>query len=148
MKSLIKREPLKLFGSFGLWDEIDQWDNLHPTFPIAKNIGVAIPKIDASEDDKAFYVEADVHGVDKDKIDVTFNDNILRIEGKKDNESEVKEKNYIRKERSYSSFSKEIAFNADIDESNIKAEYKNGVLKLTIPKIKAVEKTAKKISVE
>ena len=73
-------------------------------------------------------------GVDPTKIDVGVEDGTLTIKGEKKYEREKNEKGQYRTERSYGAFERSIALSADVDESKAKAEFKKGVLRLTLPK--------------
>jgi HSP20 family protein len=92
-------------------------------------------KIDVKEDDKAFTVKADIPGVKKEDIQVDVDDNqiSLRAEVKKEKE-EKKDQKVVYSERSYGMVSRSFTLPADVDAKGAKAEYKDGVLNLTLPK--------------
>ncbi|BDQ34825.1 Hsp20/alpha crystallin family protein [Pseudodesulfovibrio portus] len=100
------------------------------------------PSIDVSESDKAIMVSAELPGVAPDDIEVTVNRGRLTIKGEKKFEDEEKKDNYHRIERSYGSFQRTVALPSDVDDQHITATFKNGVLKLDIPK-SAASKTVK-----
>ena len=103
-------------------------------------------KIDVKEDDKAFNVKADVPGVKKEdiQIDIDGDQVTLRAETKQEKEEKKGEKT-VYSERSYGMVSRSFTLPVDIDEKGAKAEYKDGVLALTLPK--KANGTAKRIAV-
>ena len=102
-------------------------------------------KLDIKENDKEYIVDAEVPGYSKDDIHIKFDNDRLTISvSKKEEKSEEGEK-YIHKERSYQSMQRSIYLH-NIDESNIKAGFENGILKITAPKsAEAAKKTEIKI---
>jgi HSP20 family protein len=85
--------------------------------------------------------------VEPKDIDVSVEDGILIIRGEKKYEREEKEKGQYRMERSYGSFERAIELPAEVDESKAKAEFKKGVLRLTLPKRPGAPSHRKKIPV-
>ncbi len=92
------------------------------------------PQVDVTETDNEIKVSADIPGVEPKDIDVSVEDGMLIIKGEKKYEREEKEKGQYRMERSYGSFERAIELPAEVDESKAKAEFKKGVLRLTLPK--------------
>lgn len=106
----------------------------------------AMPLVDMEEKDNAYVVQVDMPGLDKDKIDITVPGEILTIQGQRETINQEQTGSYYTQERSYGSFSRSLRLPGPVDEANIKAEYKNGVLLITLPKI-AKEEASKKVSV-
>ncbi|MEJ5285340.1 MAG: Hsp20/alpha crystallin family protein [Brevinematia bacterium] len=104
------------------------------------------PRVDVYEKNNQIVVKADIPGIDEKDLSVELEGNVLTISGKKEEEKEVKEKNYHRIERSYGSFCRSITLPDGIEADKINAEYKKGVLTINIPKSKAAE--TKKIEVK
>lgn len=90
-------------------------------------------KADISETDNAYVIEAELPGFVKDNINVEFRDDCLTISAKKDEAIEEKKNNFIRKERRFGHVMRTFVFD-NVDGEAIKAEYKNGVLRLDLPK--------------
>lgn len=90
---------------------------------------------DIKELDNAYVVEAELPGMNKENINLTFENNILTIEGKQsiENKEEDEEGRVIRRERSYSNVRRQFTFNG-VDQTAIKASYDNGMLNVTLPK--------------
>ncbi|MBO0695311.1 MAG: Hsp20/alpha crystallin family protein [Verrucomicrobia bacterium] len=105
------------------------------------------PQVDVTETDKEIKVSAEIPGVEAKDIDVTVEDSMLTIKGEKKYEREEKEKGQYRMERSYGSFRRAIELPAEVDESKAKAEFKKGVLRLTLPKRPGAQSRRKKIAV-
>ena len=99
-------------------------------------------KCDIYELDNNYNLELDMPGFTKDDIKIEFNKGTLTISADKKVENEEKEdKKYIRRERFYGKVSRSF-YLGDIEEENIKAEFKDGTLKITVPK---KEETSKKV---
>ena len=92
------------------------------------------PTVDIYEEGDNIMVKADLPGVDKDHVTVDLKDNVLTISGERSHENEVKEESFYRKERAYGKFSRSFTLPSGVDGEKIKAEYKNGVLHVEIPK--------------
>ena len=105
------------------------------------------PQVDVTETDKEVKVCAEIPGVDAKDIDVSVEDGTLTIRGEKKYEREENEKGQYRMERSYGSFERVIALPTEVDESKAKAEFKKGVLRLTLPKRPGAQSRRKKIPV-
>ena len=92
-------------------------------------------KIDVKEDDQAFTVKAEIPGVKKEDIQVDIDDDhvSLRAEVKKEKE-EKKDEKVVYSERAYGMVSRSFTLPADVDAKGAKAEYKDGVLNLILPK--------------
>lgn len=105
-----------------------------------------MPKVDVSETDKEVIVKAEIPGMEAKDIDISMRGRVLTLKGEKKSEKEEKEENYHRVERRYGSFSRAFELPADVDSAKVKATYKDGVLKLNLPKTK--EQTVKKIEIK
>ncbi len=92
------------------------------------------PAFDIIENEKEYVVTAELPGVDPEDIDITISGGILTIRGEKRREEEERGEGYYFLERRYGSFQRSFRLPEDIKEDEIEATYKNGVLKLVIPK--------------
>ncbi|RQS21348.1 Hsp20/alpha crystallin family protein [Burkholderia sp. Bp8998] len=96
---------------------------------------LASMKIDVTENDKAYTVNAELPGVAKDDIDVQVTGNTVSINAKIERNSEQKEgERVIRRERYSGAISRTFSLSGDIDDANATATYQDGVLSLTLPK--------------
>jgi HSP20 family protein len=92
------------------------------------------PAVDIYEQDGNIVMKAELPGVDPKAVDIRLENNTLTLRGERKVDSDVKEDNYHRVERSYGSFSRSFTLPTVVDQGHIKAEFKDGVLKLTLPK--------------
>ena len=104
------------------------------------------PAVNISEDDKIITVEAELPGMESKDIDISLQNNMLVLQGEKKFEDEQNQGNYQRIERSYGSFYRTIPLSSTVDEDNVKADFKNGILTVTLPKQEKAQ--GKKIAIE
>ena len=105
-----------------------------------------MPAIDLSEGDEAFTLKAELPGFSKDDVQVEIKDNKLTLKGERKRETEVKETQYHRVERVYGTFERSIRLPAVVDADKTEAIFKDGVLKLTLPKADEAKPKAIKIT--
>jgi len=98
------------------------------------SVAVWTPPVDIYETDNEVVVRADLPGVDQRDLDIRLENNVLTIKGERKMEQEAKEDNYHRIESAYGTFVRSFTLPAIVEEDKIKAEYKNGVLKIVLPK--------------
>ena len=92
------------------------------------------PSVDISEDDKEYVVRAELPGLSKKDVNVTFENGILNISGDRQQEKEQRGRRYHRVECSYGKFSRAFTLPGDMDPNQIKAEFKDGVLFVHVAK--------------
>jgi HSP20 family protein len=92
------------------------------------------PSVDIFETEGEIVVKAELPGMDRKDIALHLENNVLSIRGERRFEKETKEENYHRIERSYGNFSRSFSIPATVDEEKIRADYKDGVLKIILPK--------------
>ena len=100
-----------------------------------------IPSVDVSETEAGFEVRAELPGVAKDDLHVSIKDNLLTLSGEKRQEKVDDAHNYHRVERRYGSFQRKFALPREVETDEIKAEFNDGVLTLSIPKPEAAKPT-------
>lgn len=96
--------------------------------------GLWEPAVDISESMEDFFVTADLPGLSKDDVKISYEDGVITIKGEKKQEKEEKDKNYHRVERSYGMFERSFRLPSRIDVNKIEARFKDGVLNLRLPK--------------
>lgn len=107
------------------------------------------PKVDIVENDNDYMVHADLPGLDKKDITISVEDGVLTISGEKKLEKKDRKKGrYYYYERSYGNFCRSFALPENIDEKNIAANYKNGLLELSIKKTEKAKPKAIEVKVE
>jgi HSP20 family protein len=79
-------------------------------------------------------ITAEIPGVDKKDISVDVKDRVLTLRGERSSDNEVKEDRFYRRERTFGKFERSFTLPAAVDPDNIKAEYRDGVLKIEVPK--------------
>jgi HSP20 family protein len=108
----------------------------------------AAPAVDIAETEKAYEIAAELPGMDEKNVEVKFADGVLTIKGEKQEEKEEKKKDYYLSERNYGSFQRAFQVPDGVDADKIEANFKNGVLTVTMPKSAEAQKSAKKITVK
>lgn len=106
------------------------------------------PSIDVKESEKEIVVTAELPGLEEKDFELLLGDDSLTLKGEKKEEKEDKGKDYYRMERSYGCFHRVIPLPEGIDTKNVDAKFKNGVLKVTLPKTEEEKKKVKKIAVK
>jgi len=110
--------------------------------------GMTIPPANINETNKEFQLDLSVPGMKRDDFKLDIDNGILTISSEKEEEKRDEDRNYRRREFSYSSFSRSFTLPENVDEDNINAKYENGMLKVTIPKKEvAISKPKKEIRV-
>ncbi|MBA5871326.1 MAG: Hsp20 family protein [Nitrospira sp. CR2.1] len=97
------------------------------------------PLVDITEDEKEYLIKAELPEIKKEDVKLTMQDNVLAISGERKYEKEEKDKKYHRVERAYGSFLRSFTLPEDADGSRVAAEYKDGVLKVHLPKSEKVK---------
>jgi HSP20 family protein len=92
------------------------------------------PAVDIFETEGEIVVKAELPGMDRKDIALSLENNVLTIRGERRFEKEAKEDNYHRIERAYGGFSRSFSIPTTVDEEKIRADYKDGVLKIALPK--------------
>jgi HSP20 family protein len=98
------------------------------------SLGTWHPVVDMYDEDDRVVIKAELPGVDKKDIAVDVKDRVLTLSGERNYDNEVKEENYYRRERAYGKFQRAFSLPADVDSDKIKADFKDGLLKIEVPK--------------
>jgi HSP20 family protein len=105
------------------------------------------PRVDIAETDQAFVIKAEVPEVKKDDVKITVDNGILSICGERKQEQEEKGKTFHRVERFYGQFTRSFTLPDNVDEDNITATFKDGMLSLEIPKTEKAQPKAIEVKV-
>jgi HSP20 family protein len=127
--------------------EIDLYDNFFNDFMGDSVSSGPMPRLDMSETKKDIVVRAELPGLDVKDIELTVDHGYLNISGERRHESEEEEMNSFCRETSFGSFRRSIELPVEVDEEKVKAEYKDGILKVALPKLNGRSKRAIKIEV-
>jgi len=134
-------------------DSTKHFSYLDPTLPrvfksnFDKDLKI-IPRIDLSENHNQYIIEVDLPGVKEEDLDISVSgDKILTIKGKREIETDKKERNYYKLERSYGSFERSLSLPDSGDSKEVNAVFKNSVLTITMPKKEQHNDEVKKIKI-
>jgi len=131
--------------------EMDRlWDSFLEGRPLrrAEDGREWLPSIDVSETKNELVIKAELPGLDPKDIDISMNNGYLTIKGEKKHEKEEKDENYHLIERSYGSFTRSVRLPREVQNDKITASFKNGVLRVTLPKSEEAKKKEIKIKGE
>ena len=145
MNALNRFEPFR--ATSGLESQVSRIFNELFDRSQESNLTSWAPAVDIFEDEHELVVKADLPDVKPEELDIRVENNILTIRGERKFEKKVDEKNYLRVERSYGSFARSFALANTVNSEAIKADYKDGVLTLTIPKREEAKPKQIKVSV-
>jgi len=106
------------------------------------------PAVDVAETDKAYEITAEVPGLAEKDLEVKLTSGALTIRGEKQEDKEQRKKDYYISERRYGAFERSFRLPEGIDTEKIDASFKNGVLKVVLPKTPEAQKAEKKIDVK
>lgn len=106
------------------------------TEPVRELLATAdwAPSVDITETDTAYLIKGEIPGVNKEDVKVNIENGLLTMSGERRQEKEEKGKKLHRIERSYGSFMRSFRLPDNIDEAAVKAEFKDGMLNVTLPK--------------
>jgi HSP20 family protein len=104
-------------------------------FPVLKNSISSMPAVNIKENDKSFFLELAVPGMDKKDLKIDISDDVLTISSESKNEIEEEKDGYKRKEFSYSSFCRSFYIPENVNREKIAASYKDGILNVELPKL-------------
>jgi HSP20 family protein len=116
----------RLFGRNEAWDTEG-----------ALSVADWAPSVDILEKENEILIKAELPGVESRDVAVTLDNNVLTIKGERHLEKDVKKESYHRMERTYGSFFRSFSLPNTVDTGNVRAEYKDGLLTLALPKLAA-----------
>ena len=145
MNTLNRWEPFR--SNVGFESQVNRIFNELFDRPQESNLTTWAPAVDIFEGQNELVVKADLPDIKPEELDIRVENNILTIRGERKFEKKVDEKNYLRVERSYGSFARSFSLANTVNAEAIKADYKDGVLTLTIPKREEAKPKQIKVSV-
>ena len=104
------------------------------------------PSVDIFENDNEVVIKAELPGMDAKDIEVKLENNVLTLKGERHFEKEAKEENYHRVEREYGTFSRAFSLPVAVNGDKVTAEYKDGVLRIVLPKKEEIKPKPIKIA--
>ena len=143
MTNLVRWEPFRdLVSLREAMDRLFEESFVRPQTGWLAPTEVGALAVDVYETDDAVVVKSAIPGVKPEDIDITVTGDTLTIKGETKFEEEVKEENYVRREMRYGSFSRTLTVPASVVADEAEAEFENGVLTLTLPKVEEVKPKA------
>jgi HSP20 family protein len=115
------------------------------TLPLFRESVGFVPAVEISETDGKILITAELPGLAPEDVDVELENNVLTLRGEKKEEREETEKDTYVYERNYGSFQRSFSLPTTVQEDQVKAEFKNGILRITLPKTEQAK--GKKISI-
>jgi HSP20 family protein len=152
--AMAEKEKAPRTSEVARWDPFEDLDAWRPFrfgrlfesgLPRRLQAAEFVPAVDVSEDDDTYVITAEVPGASKDDVTLEIHDNVLTLRGEKRSEREEKKEQVRYVERSFGSFSRSFTLPADSDPNQVKAEFKDGVLRIEVRK--APEAKPKVISI-
>jgi HSP20 family protein len=104
-------------------------------FPVLTNRTSSMPAVNIKENDKSFFLELAVPGMEKKDLKIDISDDVLTISSESKNETEEEKDGYKRKEFSYTSFCRSFYIPENVNREKIAASYKDGILNVELPKL-------------
>jgi HSP20 family protein len=133
--ALVRWEPFRELAA--LQNEMGRWMNSIAGAAGGPGNGQSsnwLPAVDVWETDSELVLSFDLPGIPEDKIAVELDDNVLTVSGERERTQEQSSERFYRFERRYGTFSRSVTLPAGVTDSDIKAEYKDGVLEVRVPK--------------
>ncbi len=150
-----RRSPLPLPGGLLGAMQRDVLDMCCKLGCCAEDLGGLLPgqgasslRLDVKEDADTFHVTADLAGLNKEDVDVTFHDGTLTIRGAKKIARDTRQDIWHITERVVGHFSRQLSFPSPIDTGAVGATFDKGVLTVTLPKVADAQKTLRKIDIQ
>jgi HSP20 family protein len=136
---------------FDPFEEMERFFDDPWLFPRVRGMGrprlsVGVPSVDISDEVDHIRIKADMPGVPKENVEVHIDDEVLEIKAHLDQSEERTDGNYIRRERRTSSFQRSFVLPDSVDKDQIKANMRDGVLSISIPKVEP--KQPKKVNID
>jgi HSP20 family protein len=133
MSAITRWDPFRNMST--LQDQVNRlFENTFQTGRNESALTSWAPAVDIYETENELVLKADLPDINEKDLDVRVENNMLTIRGERKFEQKVKEDNYLRIERTYGAFSRSFGLPNTVDTEAIKAEYKNGVLTVELPK--------------
>ena len=133
MNTLVRWEPFR--GISSLQEQFNRlFENRFAPGTEEQTLTAWAPAVDVYETENELVIKADLPQMSEKELDVRVENNMLTIRGERKFEQKVKEENYLRMERAYGSFSRSFSLPNTVNTEAIQAEYKEGVLTVTLPK--------------
>jgi len=148
-------KPSRQLAPFGDFERMrNEMDRLFESFLVGRPLrrvweeGEWLPALDLTETAREVIVKAEIPGLEPKDIDISLSQNVLTIKGEKKRKREEKEEDYHLVERSYGAFTRSVELPVEVNSEKISASYKNGILRIVLPKSEEAKKKEIKIAVQ
>ena len=128
------------------FNDLDKFFEEGDFLPLIPSKWQKFPRVNIENKKDSIVAEVETPGIDPKNIDISIENNMLKVEGHSESKKEEKKKNYFKQEFSKGYFERTIALPSDVEGKKAKASYKNGILTVTMPKL--AKSKEKKIKVE
>lgn len=143
-------DPFEEMG--GMQDRINRlFEETFGRYPVGKRETLErtwAPVVDIYEEKDNIIVKAELPGIKKEEVSIEIKDNVLTLSGERKHEAEKKKENYHRIERFYGKFTRSFTLPESVQVDKVKANYKDGVLEITLPKTEETKQKAIPIKIE
>lgn len=112
---------------------------LNPLFAAEFAAGEWAPAVDIIENERGITIKAELPGIDAKDIEVTVDNNVLTLKGERHVDKDARKENFHRMERAYGVFTRSFALPTHVDASNVTADFKDGLLTVTLPRSDAAK---------
>lgn len=126
----------------------DVFDNFFNDTFLSDRMISRVPAVNISESEGNYHIELAAPGLKKDDFKINLDKNVLSISAEQEAEETEEKKNYSRREYSYNSFVRSFNLPDSVDQSNIEAEYQNGVLKINVAKREEAKYQSREIAIK
>ncbi|MDD3839118.1 MAG: Hsp20/alpha crystallin family protein [Clostridia bacterium] len=136
------------------WNPFRDMDNIgremNNLFDIPSKLfgGISSPRVDVYQTENDVIIKAEIPGVSKEDLNLYIDENSVKFSGQTKRENEFKDENAYRMERYYGNFSRTIPLPVEVKSEQAKAEYKDGILSITVPKVEPSKAKARKIDIQ
>jgi len=141
--SLIPWNPFREMDNFS-----KEMSNFFDFSPFRFFSGMNPPRIDVYQTEKNVIVKAEIPGIAKEDLNVYIDEDSIKLSGQSKRDNEYKDENIYRTERYYGSFSRTIPLPAEVKAEQATAEYKDGILSITVPKAEPSKIKGKRINIQ
>ena len=149
MAMLTRWEPMRDFVALSrAMNRIFDDETFTPLYRETQDLSTWAPAVDVYEDTESVRLTAELPGLEHKDVDVRIENGVLTLAGERKLEDEEKKDNYYRIERRYGAFTRSFTLPTTVDADKVKAEFKNGLLKITLPKREEAKPKQIRVKVE
>ncbi len=141
--SLVPWNPFREIDNFSR-----EMENFFDRTPFSLFGRTATPRVDVYETEKDVVVKAEIPGVSREDLNVFVDEYSVRISGQTKRDAEFRDENMFRSERFYGSFSRTVPLPVEVKSDKARAEYKDGILSVIVPKAETSQTRARKIDIQ